>query len=240
MSGGIIYYTNNKVEEPLFSFVQAQITNSGLPIVSCSLKPIELDYNIVFNGESGPVTMVRQILLALENSVSDYVFFCEHDVIYHPSHFEFIPPRKDTFYYNTNVWRVNPDNGKAITYDHLRSLSGLCVYLPLALEHYRKRLQIILDKGYDTEPGNNPSWARRMGYEPGKTKRNGGISDDLVEEWHSQFPNLDIRHRNTLTPIKMTLNSFKHKPTGWMESTVEKLYGENHSFTYRWIKYYQY
>jgi hypothetical protein len=221
---GIIYYTNNKVYEPLFSFVQAKILNSKLPIVSCSLQPINFGKNIVLQEQSGPVTMVRQILTALENSNFEYVFFCEHDVIYHLSHFDFIPPKKDTFYYNTNVWRVNPSTNKAITYDHLRSLSGLCCYLPLALNHYRKKLKIILDRGYDKEPGKNPGWARKMGYEPGKPKRIGGISDDFVDEWQSSSSNLDIRHQNTLTPIKMTLNSFKHKPTGWIESTVEKIY----------------
>jgi len=192
-----------------------------LPIVSCSLQPIDFGTNIVLDLEPGPVTMVRQILTALEASEGAYVFFCEHDVLYDPSHFEFTPPRIDTFYYNTNVWRWDYRGDKVITYDHLRSLSGLCVSRGKALTHYRKRLATILEKGFNTLPGKNPSWARKMGYEPGKK------TGEQINEWKSERPNIDIRHRRTMTPIKMTLESFIRKPTGWKESTIDQIWHEN-------------
>lgn len=220
---GIIYYTSHNVDEPLFSFVQANIKQSGLPIVSCSLKPLDFGINIVIDAKPSPITMFRQILTALEALDTKIVFFCEHDVIYNSSHFSFTPLQPDIFYYNTNVWRVDPTTKKCITYDHLRSLSGLCCYRGLAIDHYKKRLRIIKEKGYDQIEGKNPAWARAMGYEPGKPKRNGGIDDDEIAEWQSEFPNLDIRHNKTLTPTKMTLESFKHKPTGWIESNLDSL-----------------
>ena len=46
---------------------------------------------------------------------------------------------------------------------------------------------------------------------------------EKVGEWKSKYSNIDIRHRKTLTPIKMTLKSFRHKPTGWKESTIDKI-----------------
>ena len=214
---GIIYYTDNRIEEPILSLVQQKILKSGLPIVSCSLKPINFGKNIVLDLKPGPVTMVRQILAALEASENEYVFFCEHDLLYHPSHFEFTPPDKNIFYYNTNVWRWDYESAKVITYDHLRSLSGLSVYKDKALAHYKKRLAAILENGFDKLPGNNPGWARKMGYEPGEK------TGEQVGEWKSKYSNIDIRHRKTLTPIKMTLESFKHKPTGWKESTIYKI-----------------
>lgn len=58
-----------------------------------------------------------------------------------------------------------------------------------------------------------------MGYEPGKK------TGETIAEWRSEFPNIDIRHSKTMTPIKMTLESFVHKPTGWVESTIDKLPG---------------
>jgi hypothetical protein len=221
---GIIYYTNNHPDEKIMAEVQKQILLSGLPIVSCSQKPINFGKNIVLEIGSSPTSMVRQILTALEASEAKYVFFCEHDVLYHPSHFEFTPTRNDTFYYNTNVWRWDYGSDKVITYDHLMSLSGLCVNRDKAIEHYKKRLATIEENGFDKLPGKNPGWARKMGYEPGKK------TGEIVEEWRSQYPNVDIRHRKTLTPIKMTLESFVHKPTGWKESTIKKIWPENYQF----------
>jgi hypothetical protein len=102
---GIIYYTDNRLNEKIFKVVQEKLLAVKLPIVSCSLKPIDFGTNIVLNLQPGVETMYRQILAALEASKTDTIFFCEHDVLYHPSHFKFDPPRTDTFYYNVNVWR---------------------------------------------------------------------------------------------------------------------------------------
>ncbi|KKS13831.1 hypothetical protein A2617_00260 [Candidatus Daviesbacteria bacterium RIFOXYD1_FULL_41_10] len=212
-----IYYTTNKLDKTITEMVRKRILESGLPIVSCSLEPINFGKNIVLDLEPGPTTMVKQILTALEASESEYVFFCEHDVLYNPTHFDFTPPRKDTFYYNTNVWRWDYKGNKVITYDHFCSVSGLCVSRKKALEHYQRRLSAIIEKGFDKLPGKNPTWARKMGYEPGKK------TGELVGEWKSEYPNIDIRHNKTLTPIKMTLESFRHKPTGWRESTIDQI-----------------
>lgn len=224
---GIIYYTDNRLDEPIFSVCQKNLLKAGLPIVSCSLKPISFGKNIVLNLTPGPVTMAKQILTALQTSEADWIFFCEHDVLYHPTHFAFMPSEDDVFYYNTNVWRWDYRGDKVITYDHFRSLSGLCVSRKKAIEHYETRLRLIKEKGWDKIPGRNPQWARTIGYEPGKPKRIGGFSDDRLEERRSEYPNVDIRHGDTLTPIKMTLESFVHKPTGWKESVIDALEGWN-------------
>ncbi|OGN27778.1 MAG: hypothetical protein A2941_02800 [Candidatus Yanofskybacteria bacterium RIFCSPLOWO2_01_FULL_49_17] len=215
----IIYYTDNRPDEEILSKVQESIFKSGLPIISCSLKPIDFGKNIVLDLECGPVTMIKQILTALEASEGEYIFFCEHDVLYDKSHFNFTPPDKEAFYYNTNVWRWDYEGDKVITYDSLRSLSGLCVFREKALEHFKKRLATIIERGFDKIPGKNPSWARKMGYEPGKK------TGEKTDEWRSKYPNIDIRHKKTMTPIKMTIESFRHKPTGWKESTIDQLSG---------------
>ncbi len=100
----IIYYTDNRLEEPMFSVVQKQILKAGLPIVSVSLKPIGFGQNIVLDLKPGITTLNKQILTGLQASTADYVFFCEHDVLYHPSHFDFTPSNDTISYYNTNVW----------------------------------------------------------------------------------------------------------------------------------------
>lgn len=225
MDKGILYYTHNICDEKIFSAVQKTILKSGLPIVSCSLKPINFGKNIVLDLEPGIVTLTKQIITALETSEKKYVFFCEHDVLYHESHFDFTPTTDDTYYYNTNVWRWDFPKDRLIRYDGLKSLSGMCCNRELALNHYRKKLELIEKNGWDN--GRDPRWARVIGYEPGKEKRRGGFLDEKKDTWESKYPLIDIRHTGTITKPKVTLDSFKHPPENWKEITFSELKGWN-------------
>lgn len=230
---GIIYYTDNRLEGGLKHIalaVREQLLKSKLPITSCSLKPLDFGDNTVLDRESSVLSMYYQILTALEGSKGKYVFFCEHDTLYHQSHFEFTPPRDDTFYYNTNVWRCHLRSKKCITYDNLRSVSGICVNRELAVNHYTERLAHIYEKGFDKIEGKNPNWARTMGYEPGKKKRNGGFKDEKTEDWRSKYPNIDIRHHRTLTVLQMKPEAFNNTPVNWQETTLNKIPGWNLAF----------
>ncbi len=224
---GIIYYTDNELKEPIFSLVQKLISDSGLSIVSCSLKPINFGKNIVLEGRQRSYpTMTEQILTCLENIDTDYVFFCEHDVLYHPSHFKFIPERDDIYYYNVNNWRWWYGHDKAISYDELTSLSSLCCNRKLAIEHYKLRMKLIEEQGLDKVRGREPRWARKFGYEPGtKKRRRGGVTDEEHIKRKAEFPNIDIRHHGTFSAPKITLDSFKHPPTNWREWKIEDVPG---------------
>ena len=61
--------------------------------------------------------MFKQILTGLEAMTEDIVYFCEHDILYHPDHFKFIPPSNNTFYYNGNYWDLRLKDGFAVHYD---------------------------------------------------------------------------------------------------------------------------
>ena len=224
MNKGIIYYTDNRLTEPLYSLVQEFIKVPGLPITSSSLEPISFGGNTVMEGERSYPTMVNQIVSCLERSSCDYVFFCEHDVLYHPSHFYFMPEKDNIFYYNENVWRWKLGADKAVRHDRMLSLSSLCVNRLFALEHYIKRQKIIRERGWDKFLGGEPTWARKMGYEPGQKKiRRGGITDDDFETWSSEYPNIDVRHSGTFSSPKTDLKSFKHPPRWFKEISVEKI-----------------
>jgi len=199
MTKGIIYYTDNSCDEIILTAVQKQLESCGLPIVSVSLKPIHFGKNIVFNGERGRLTMFKQILSGLENSKSDVIFFAEHDVLYHPSHFEFTPSKKDVFYYNENRWRVDLKTGQALFF-YCPSTSGLCAYRNLLIEYYRDRVARIEKEGYD----------HKEGYEP-------GLKTNKLGKWMSKFPNIDIRHGHNLTQSRWTQEEFRDKSTclGW-------------------------
>lgn len=225
---GLIYYTNNKLEKlkrdgMLQELVQEQLLKSGLPITSCSLKPMDFGNNIVLPLESSITTMYEQIFAALAGSKSKYVFFCEHDVLYHPSHFDFNPTNDETFYYNTNVWRCHPRQNLCITYDELRSASGICVNRLFAIEHYKKRLDYIYEQGFDKDPDKNPNWGRKMGFEPGKKCRMGDFLTVNTEDWRSEHPNIDIRHRLTTTTPKLHIEQFVNTPTGWQNAEIDDI-----------------
>lgn len=230
MKKGIIYYTDNKLGDPIFSIVQKEILKSHIPIVSVSLSPISFGENIVLeNLKPNIVTMIKQITIALENSDSDFVFFCEHDVLYPLSHFEFTPDKDNIYYYNSNVWRWDYPKNRLINYDRLISLSGLCVNRKFALDHYKSRLNKIIEMHWDEDTRRHEAdWARKWGYEPGTKKIiRGGFSDDEFEMWRSKEPLIDIRHSNTFSPPKVRIESFRHPPTNFREITLEELRGWN-------------
>jgi len=130
---GIVFYTDNQLKVKIAHQVQNQLKEisktKNIPIVSVSLKPMPHfgNKNIHLPLERGYLTMFKQILAGLEASNADIIFFAEHDVLYHPSHFDFIPPKKDIFYYNQNWWRVRTTDGFAVHWD-ANQVSGLCAY----------------------------------------------------------------------------------------------------------------
>ena len=128
--------------------------------------------------------------------------------MYHPSHFEFVPPKDNVFYYNTNVWKVRED-GFAVRVDDCRQVSGLCAYKELLIEHYTKRLEIIEKDGF----------TRKMWFEPGTHGRKEKVDNYKSETWESKEPNLDIRHDNNLTKSRWSPDEYRNKKytKGWKE-----------------------
>jgi hypothetical protein len=228
---GIIYYTDNRLEgsryEKVLELSCKSILDSGLPIVSCSLRPIDFGENIVLeNRQRSYPTMALQILMALEKSTHKYIFFCEHDCLYHPSHFDFVPPTDDVYYYNVNNYRWLYGENYAITYSGLTSLSMMCCNRETAIKHYKYRLQVIEEQGLENHRSREPRWARKFGYEPGtKPKRRGGITDEGYVKRRSELPNIDIRHRRTFSSPKVKLEDFIHPPADFTEVTLDKVPG---------------
>jgi hypothetical protein len=206
LTKGIIYYTDNRLEPQIMSACQQQLKKSDLPIVSASLKPLGFGENVTLDAERGPLTMFRQILAALEACEADVVFFAEHDVMYHPSHFEFVPERKDLFYYNNNVWKVDAETGRAL-FHYSNHTSQLCAYRDLLLEHYHKRVELVEQNGF----------SRRMGFEPGTHGRKERVDDYKCKTWMSEVPNLDLRHKHNLTQTRWRKDQFRNQryTKGW-------------------------
>jgi hypothetical protein len=204
LTKGILYYTDNQLPMKIAWPVRKYLKKAGLPITSVSLKKTKLGNNIVFDGVRGKLTLFKQILTGLEAMTEDVVFFTEHDVIYHKSHFDFTPT-EDKFYYNLNNWRVRED-GLAVYFDH-DSLSQMCCFRKIAIEEFKR-----LIKKYEEKPFNG-------GFEP-------GTRDGRSLRWTSEEPNIDIRHDNNFTPSRWSQDKFRDKSTctNWKEGHVKDLW----------------
>jgi hypothetical protein len=225
---GGIYYTDWHCDPKIMEVCQNQLReNFPGEIVSVSLKkPLDFGKNIVIQAERSYPTMALQIFTALEASTADYVFFLEHDVLYAKSHFDFVPPKDDIYYYDDNSWRWPYLEDFAITWDHLVPLSMMCVNRRTALKHYKYRLELIEKWGLDKIRSREPRWARRFGYEPGSKKiHRGGVTDEDSEAWTAPFPSIDIRHSGTFTRAKIYLNEFKHQPVNFREIKRDEIPG---------------
>ena len=91
----IVYYTDNTLPEPLATAVQRQLIRSaeGKPIISVSQKPMDLGRNICL-GDIGRshLSIYRQILAGAEAADTELVGLAEHDCLYTPEHWNYVPP----------------------------------------------------------------------------------------------------------------------------------------------------
>ena len=169
------------------------------------------------------LTMFKQILQALKHSENEIVYFCEHDVWYTNSHFDFTPPDKNKFYYNTNVIKLDVSTGNTLKVDDCRQVSGICVYRDLAIKHYTKRLEMI--ESYIKKNGEEKlnSYIRAIGFEPATHNRNERVDDLKSEVWKSKLPIIDIRHDGNLTKTKWKKEQFRNQKytKGWTEGGLE-------------------
>jgi glycosyltransferase involved in cell wall biosynthesis len=212
---GIIYYTDCQLDEKIAGPVRDQILKisqeKNIPIVSATLKKMDFGVkNIHFPSlRVGYPAMFKQIMSALEHSTADIIFFCEHDVLYHPSHFDFTPADKDTFYYNQNVWFLRMSDGHAMHYD-VNQLSGLCGYRESLYTHFKERFELVEKEGF----------SRKMGYEPMTHRR---IKWNIVFKlgtWQSKYPNVDIRHAGNVTGQRWKKSQYRNQKLlkGWIEN----------------------
>lgn len=109
MKIGILYYTANVSDRAFYDRVRSQIlwAAQGIPIISVSQKPMDFGENICV-GDIGVshLNIYRQMLIGAKAADADYLFICEDDTLYAPSHFISQLPPKDTFAYNVNRWRM--------------------------------------------------------------------------------------------------------------------------------------
>lgn len=210
-SKGIIYYTDNIPSEKFLKTFRTLLKKfaGGIPIVWVSQKPIDEKPNIILSaiGRSHH-SLCAQLVAGLEYIDAEVIFFAEHDVIYHPSYFEYEPPKKDVFYYNINRWWLREKDGLA-SKKKASSLSQLSAYKGIMEDFYIKRLRLY----------NEGIGLKRCKTEPGKWNVP-ELSGYKMERYKSKVPNIDIRHGYNYTSsdrFKSRRFGYKHKDRipGW-------------------------
>ncbi|HJT95820.1 MAG TPA: hypothetical protein VJ777_28415 [Mycobacterium sp.] len=200
LSCGVVYYSDCLPGTDILDASRRTIEASGLPIVAVTLAPIDWPAvrNVALPLQRSVLSMFLQILAGLEVLDTDDVFLAEHDVLYHRSHWAFVPPREDCYYYNINTVKLDATTGKAVTYV-TKQTSGLCANRQLLVEHYRRRIDMVERHGF----------TRRMGFEPGSHRRQERIDDVPSAVWRSKYPNIDIRHAHNLTASRWSPDEFR-------------------------------
>jgi len=147
-------YTDNSLDERIAQLCRDHlvVASQGKPIISVSQKPLKLGTNLCM-GDIGRshLSMYSQILAGVEKANTKYVALVEHDVLYSPEHFEWIPPKDDVFFYNLNVWFVKWTTGE-YHYQRRRVLSQLICGRDICLKAINDKVW-LLKHGYMIRKG---------------------------------------------------------------------------------------
>jgi len=118
MKGAVIYISSNR-ENPKFEskIIEDMLGKRGdLSVYAVTQKGFEsfkgatelfegipdLYETVIGDVGTSGFNFCRQLQMVVEMAKVDYVISCEADCLYSPDYFEFIPPRLDTVYRNTN------------------------------------------------------------------------------------------------------------------------------------------
>jgi len=212
LTKALVYYTDNTGDPFFMETCRKQLMRCmneyHYPIISVSQKPMDFGQNIVLDIGRSVLSIFRQILAGLEASDADVVFLIEHDLIYHPAHFDFSPEKENVFYYDRNRWSVCDETGKAVFY-HTDVPSMVCAYRSLLVRHYKRCVEFVTENG----------WKGRYGYSPPK-----GLPKEMrygkAKSYFSDFPCLDVRREASWSRKRMDKSQFRSEKSrrGWKEA----------------------
>lgn len=217
----IVWYTCNTLDPFLMARCQAELLKAaqGKPIISVSQKPLDFGQNICV-GDIGRshISLFTQILAGAKAATTRFIALAEHDCLYTPEHFDWLPPTDDYFYYNVNHWLA--DWGKAQTgiysYYRRKVLSNLICNRQLLIDAVEQKLS-LLNRGAKIKKG-QPG-ACEFGV-VGEDKALIDLPDDLgkeannykAEAFRTILPNIDIRHDGNFSGGRRTKDKRYYLP----------------------------
>lgn len=178
----IIYYTSNREDPGFEARVQENLlkVSGSLPIISVSHKPINLGKNICVGdvGVSG-FNMFRQVQIACEAATTPFVISAEADCLYPPDYFQFIPPKEDVPYRNSNLY-VMPDRRDFFFYKKEGATHAQIVGRQFYLETLKKLFKSA------------PKWSVEEKNFPKERLRRNDVFEE-IHYWKSQNPVFQIK-----------------------------------------------
>lgn len=215
MEKTVIYLTNNIIDPKIMALCQDNILKSigDCRLISVSHKPIDFGENIVTGVlPHSSLSICLQTREALKIITTKYVAIAEHDCLYTPEHFGFIPP-DENYWYNDNVYFMQIDDGLFSRKKGRRANSQLTCTTEAMRKSIDLRIEIM----------SNPDWLKR--YPVGRVGEAGAMNPDhakrlasaipahsksrellytyikdfIGEDWSSKTPNIDIRHNDNFT-----------------------------------------
>lgn len=222
MNTTILYYSDNSLDKDIETLCVNTLKKMKNPIVSVTQEPMDLGTNICV-GKIGRswLNLYKQLYQAVVATNTKYVATAENDCLYTQEHYDWIPPRDDTFYYNENVWFVqwggnHPElNGMYSSWwsKERKALSQLICDRELLKKDLELKLS-ILDEDSDFknfkqvgEPGAMQLKKVRQRAKSGRSMYlKVGLEDYLEAQrcatFKTKLPNVDIKHGSNFTGPK--------------------------------------
>jgi hypothetical protein len=222
MNTTVIYLTDNQLDEKIYRLCQKNILQSigDLPLISVSHQPIDFGTNICVGVlPRNSLTINIQMMKALEIVKTKYIAIAEHDCLYSPEHFSFIPPNDNLSWYNENVWLMqlysagHPEcNGMFSIFPGRKANSQLICTTDMMVKTTQARIEMMGDPAWMIKhPSGRIGEAGHMDYDhamrlaSGKSVRHIKAKlKDYIEQyqgatWQTKIPNIDIRHEQNFT-----------------------------------------
>ncbi|MGD0077071.1 MAG: glycosyltransferase family 2 protein [Sedimentisphaerales bacterium] len=179
------------------------------------LKNMPIDKRVIFvprdnNKQPCHRTYYEQLLMGVSDAEdARFIYIAEHDVLYHPSHFAFMPPRDDTFYFDLNVvWLTRRGYIKESPGE---LLSMMVAPRELLIEWLTHRIKHIdaggeIDRCEPTIGDFTSDWS--IIYPPRESARQARRPQPkfepkgpkyYIEEYRAIQPSVDIRHKGNWT-----------------------------------------
>jgi len=211
----IVYYTDGSLNQFLFKKCQEYLFSAaeGKRIITVSQAPMDFGDNINMGalGRSHH-SLFLQALTGAKAATTKYIALAEHDCVYHPEHFNWIPPDDKLFWYNVNHWLVEWGgfNSGMYSYHRRKVMSQLICERNIFIEAIEEKL-LMLEHSAGIRRGQPGAC------EPGVCDNRKAFVDAKKEMLASQKdvgkdrhdyraapfrtinPNLDIRHKTNFS-----------------------------------------
>jgi len=198
MSLAILFYSANQKPEPFASKVRASLldTIGDLPLVSVTQGELDFGQNINV-GQIGASTYncYKQILIGAQAATTRFIACAEDDVLSPVEHYQFRPPRDDTFYYDKNRWWVELNDRKPRYRWRNRTVMSTCVCNRELFIEWAERLF----KKFPKEPTREgmTGWA-----EPGRYETYLKLPQVKISFFSSQYPMLTFNTKPSLGGVR--------------------------------------